>query len=89
MDENLYRKLYEALGNFSKILQQEMNLGEFPTMEMDRQMIFYKIREIGGYLQDMKRVMDVHENPDTIHAEFRKKKGEINGLDSKPVIVSE
>jgi hypothetical protein len=85
MDENLYRKLLSQLGEFSKTLQQDLDLKDFEFMEMDRRMIFYKVKEISGFIQDMKRIIDVHVNPDTIHAEFKKKKEEIDGTKS-PII---
>lgn len=77
MGQEVYRKLMESLAGFAKVLQQDLSLEKYPEMEMDRTMIFYKVKEISGLLQDMMRVVDARENPEKIVAEFKKKKSDL------------
>jgi len=76
MDEVLYRALVTKLGFFAQMLQQDVKLDKYPQMEIDRTMIYFKVREIQGYLRDMMNVIDAIEHPDKMHASFTPNKAE-------------
>lgn len=71
MTESTYRSLMIKLGDFAKELQTS-EIRE--DMQLDRTMIQFKIREISGYLRQMREITDVHENPEgKVIVEYSKK----------------
>ena len=72
MTNDQYRELVIKLDDLAKKCTEVIS----QDFAMDKTMIFFKIREISGYLRDMNHITDLRENPNKVFAEFTPKKTE-------------